>query len=98
MKVIGKDQKMRKSFLKFYHKLQESQWEKPSDILSTFGSADIVKCQQQNRLVFNVGGNKYRLVCGYHFGHSRILLFIKFVGSHTDYDKIDVCDIDMFGN
>lgn len=40
-----------------------------------------------NRLIFDIGGNKYRLVVHVAYGFGRVL--IKFVGTHKDYDKID---------
>lgn len=94
--VVAKDSEMRNAFLKFYQKLKESDWNIPSDILKTFNSADIIKCEPSNRIVFNVGGNKYRLICGYHFGKTHINLFVKFVGTHKQYDKVEVCNVEMF--
>jgi len=40
-----------------------------------------------NRVIFDIGGNKYRLVVHVSYGFSRVL--IKFVGTHAEYDKID---------
>ena len=94
--VVERDREMRNAFLKFYGKLKESEWNIPGDILKTFNSADIVKCEPSNRIVFNVGGNKYRLICGYHFGKTYINLFLKFVGTHKQYDSIDACTVEMF--
>jgi len=94
--VVERDREMRNAFLKFYGKLKETEWHIPGDILKTFNTADIVKCKPSNRVVFNVGGNKYRLICGYHFGKTFINLFVKFVGTHKQYDNVDVCNIEMF--
>lgn len=94
--VVEKDYEMRNAFLKFYEKLKNTEWNIPSDIFNTFNSADIIKCESSNRIVFNIGGNKYRLICGYHFGRTYINLFVKFVGTHTQYDKIDVCNVNIF--
>lgn len=93
---IGNDKEMLNAFIHFYEKLKYVDWNKPSDILMTFNHADIVNCEPLNRVVINVGGNKYRLVCGYYFGKKIVQLFVKFVGTHKEYDKIDVCSIDMF--
>ena len=87
---------MEKAFLKFYYKLKEVEWKTPNDILNSFNSADILKCATGNRIVFNVGGNKYRLVCGYFFGKSNIQLFVKFIGTHKEYDSIDPCKVNMY--
>lgn len=84
----GKNIEIRNTFIKFYLKLSKVNWEIPNDILKTFNSADIVKCESKNRIVFNVGGNKYRLVCGYFFGKNFVNLFVKFVGSHKEYNKL----------
>lgn len=95
--VVKDDKDMLRAFLKFYLKIKEVDWKIPSDVISTFNTTDLVKCEGLNRLVFNVGGNKYRLVCGYYFGTSFISLFVKFVGTHDEYDRIDICKINMFG-
>ena len=87
---------MKKAFYKFYEKLKEVDWQNPNDVLKTFNSADILKCKNGNRIVFNVGGNKYRLICGYHFGKSYTQLFVKFVGTHKEYDIIDACEVNIF--
>jgi len=93
---IENDKDMKKAFLKFYEKLKSVNWKVPNDILKTFNSADILKCKTGNRVVFNVGGNKYRLICGYHFGKSHIQLFVKFVGTHKEYNFIDACAVNMY--
>ncbi len=96
MSVVNSDKDMEKAFRKFYEKLKEVEWKLPHDILKTFNSADILNFQTMNRVVFNIGENKYRLICGYHFGYSYVQLFVKFVGSHEQYDLIDACKIEMF--
>ena len=87
---------MEQAFVKFYQKLKEVEWKKPNDVLKTFNSADIINCTNENRIVFNVGGNKYRLICGYYFGINTIQLFVKFVGTHKEYDSVDACKVNMF--
>jgi len=94
--VVEKDKEMLRAFIKFYEKLKEVKWRKPNDITSTFNTADIVNCKSSNRVVFNIGGNKYRLITGYYFGKKIVNLYVKFVGTHERYDKIDVCKINMF--
>lgn len=53
-----------------------------------FGSADFVA---DNRIVFNIGGNKYRLVVRVSYEFGRVL--VKFVGTHAEYDRIDVTTV-----
>lgn len=94
--VVEKDKEMLNAFMKFYAKLKSVTWQNPNDILNTFNTADIIKCNPSNRVVFNVGGNKYHLITGYYFGKSIVNLYVKFVGTHAKYDKIDVCKVNMF--
>ena len=96
IETVESDKEMLRAFVKFYSRLRTVEWKMPNDVLKTFNSADIVKCEKGNRIVFNVGGNKYRLICGYHFGQNYIQLFVKFVGTHIEYDQIDACKIAMF--
>lgn len=64
---------------------QRAVWSKPQDIKDVFGtSVDFVA---DNRAIFDIGGNKYRLVVHIAYRHKRIL--IKFVGTHAEYDAID---------
>jgi mRNA interferase HigB len=53
-----------------------------------FRSADILA---NDRVVFNIGGNKYRLIVAVHYRGSRV--FVRFIGTHTEYDKIDAASV-----
>lgn len=66
-------------------------WEKPSDAVNDFPDADPIK---NNRIVFNIAGNKYRLIV--QISYVRQWVFIKFIGSHNEYDKIDANTIDDY--
>lgn len=94
--VVKKDREMFIAFVKFYEKLKEVRWQNPNDVLKTFNSADIIKCESSNRIIFNVGGNKYRLITGYYFGETIVNLYVKFVGTHKQYDRVNACEINMF--
>ncbi|GIK72114.1 MAG: hypothetical protein BroJett021_11020 [Chloroflexota bacterium] len=63
---------------------RRAQWQSPADVKADYRSASIVG---NNRVVFNIKGNTYRLVviAAYHQGR----LFIRFVGTHAEYDSID---------
>ena len=67
--------------------IKRIEWNEPNDIISTFRSADILG-NSSERVVFNIGGNKYRMICRYHFGISRVHLFIKWIGTHAEYTKL----------
>ena len=59
-------------------------WRGPAEIREMFNSADFVG---DSRVIFDLGGNKYRLVTHVAYRHHRVL--IKFVGVHKDYDRIN---------
>jgi mRNA interferase HigB len=60
-------------------------WESPQDIKNLYRSASIVG---SNRVVFNIGGNKYRLVVEVQYRAK--IVWVKFIGTHASYDQIDV--------
>ena len=64
---------------------KKAQWQTPSDIKREYPSASIVF---GNRAIFNIGGNKYRLVVKmqYAFG----IVYVRFIGKHSEYERIDV--------
>ena len=68
----------------WFAEAEQTIWHSPEDIKKHYPSADILK---DNRVVFNIKGNHYRLVVKiqYHVG----IVYIRFVGTHPEYDKID---------
>ena len=73
---------------RWYEIASSSEWKNYAEMKNDFGSVDSVGNQHY---VFNIKGNKYRLVVVVKFtiGH----IFIRFVGTHAEYDKIDVSNI-----
>ena len=69
----------------WYDIVGKSTWAGPSDVKREFGLA--VDFVGDNRIIFDIGGNKYRLVVHVSYRFGRVL--IKFIGTHKDYDKID---------
>jgi mRNA interferase HigB len=67
---------------------EAAEWSRPTDIKEMFRSADILA---NERIVFNVGGNKYRLVAAIHYRGKRI--YIRFIGTHAEYDRINAATI-----
>lgn len=61
-----------------------SAWKTPQDVKKTYIHASVLK---DNRIVFNIKGNSYRVVVKFNF--ERQWAFIRFVGTHDEYDKID---------
>lgn len=66
-----------------------AQWQQPADIKAQFGHASILK---NRRVVFNIKGNDYRLVVAVAYRFQA--LYIKFVGTHQQYDAIDVLTVE----
>ena len=95
----GTNLKMKKAFERFKSICITAKWSKPQDIQSSFNNIDLITCINTGkpRVVFNVGANKYRLICGYLFLPHETILYVKFVGNHKAYDAIkDICLVDMF--
>ncbi len=75
--------------LKAWHaKAKLAEWKTSNDIKNDYRNASFVT---NNRIIFNIKGNTYRLVVAinYDFG----IIYIRFVGNHKDYDKIDTTTI-----
>ena len=70
------------------HIVRAADWTKPTDVKHMFRSADIVG---NNRAVFDIGGNKYRLVAAIHYRGKRI--YVRFIGTHKDYDRVDAATV-----
>ncbi len=72
----------------WFHEALVARWLGPQEIKSRYPSADILS---GNRVVFNIKGNSYRLIVKIHYNTG--IVFIRFVGTHADYDKIDATTI-----
>jgi mRNA interferase HigB len=72
----------------WYTIARRAQWRTPTDVRAAYGSASFVG---NNRIVFNIKGNDYRLIVLTEYSKGR--LFIRFVGTHADYDRIDASTI-----
>ena len=68
----------------WYKEATDTRWNEPNDIKQRYPSADIIP---GNRIVFNIKGNAYRLIVKIHYNTG--IVFIRFVGTHAAYDKID---------
>ena len=62
-------------------------WNNTEDIKEAFAAADILG-EGINRVIFNIGGNNYRIICKYAFGEKQVHLFILWIGTHAEYDKL----------
>lgn len=84
---ISKNARSKPSFEIWFSILKRANWKEPSDIIKTFNSADIIG-KSSERVIFNIGGNNYRVICKYHFGETKVHLFIKWIGTHAEYSKL----------
>ncbi len=78
-----------KSAIKAWHsEALIADWDNPNEIKEQYKSASIVG---NNKIVFNICGNKYRLIV--KINYIAKIVFIKFIGTHKEYDKIKVEDL-----
>ncbi len=68
----------------WYKEASKANWKSPIDIKGQYANASILK---SGRVVFNICGNSYRLIVDINYG--RQWIFIRFIGTHNDYDKVD---------
>lgn len=74
--------------LRWYRLTKESEWKQLKDIKEKFGHVDFVG---DDLYVFNIKGNSYRLIARIFFGAG--VVYIRFIGTHADYDKVDLSDL-----
>lgn len=72
----------------WFHETRSARWKSFTDIKARYRSADALP---GNRVVFNIKGNTYRLIVRIHYNTG--LVFIRFIGTHAEYDKIDATTI-----
>ena len=72
----------------WYETAMNSDWKTPNDVKQTYANASILK---NSRIVFNIKGNSYRLVV--KLNYEKQWIFIRFIGTHTEYDEIDADNI-----
>ncbi|MGN0730901.1 MAG: type II toxin-antitoxin system HigB family toxin [Treponema sp.] len=68
----------------WYAEAEKAIWKDPAEIKEKYRSASILK---DSRVVFNICGNKYRLIVKINYGFG--IVYIRFIGTHKQYDKID---------
>ena len=76
-----------RSFALWLTAVKYADWRTPADIQQTFGSADLLG-NGSSRVVFDIGGNHYRLIARYVFGERQAHLFVCWVSTHAEYDKL----------
>lgn len=77
----------RVAFNEWLLKVKYADWNVPADMQVTFPSTDLLG-NGSNRAVFDIGGNKYRMIAKYAFGEKQVHLFICWIGTHAAYSKL----------
>jgi mRNA interferase HigB len=72
----------------WFREASRADWKSPAEIKDVYRSASIVG---NDRVVFNIGGNKYRLVVRVNYAYG--IVYIRFVGTHRQYDRIVVTEV-----
>ena len=76
---------------KWYHDVISKEWKKPNDVVRDFNTARTIK---NNRAIFEINHNEYRLIA--EINYPKGWVFIKFIGTHAEYDKVDAETVNLF--
>lgn len=68
-----------------------ARWQSMTDVVATYAKASPINAE---RCVFNIHGNSYRLIVAINF--IKQIIFIKFIGTHSDYDNVDAATVSIF--
>lgn len=87
---IRKHTRAEQALLSWHAEAVKAAWQTPQDVRNDYASASFVG---KNRVVFNIKGNDFRLIVAvaYRVG----VVYIKFVGTHAEYDKVDVATVEL---
>ena len=72
----------------WFHEAEDADWANPAQVKAQYATASILK---NGRVVFNIAGNKYRLVVRINYAYR--VVYVRFAGTHADYDRIDAEEI-----
>ena len=81
----------RQSVLAWCDEVKKARWRQPADIKTQYAHASILK---NRRVVFNLKGNDYRLIVAVAYNNG--FVFVKFIGTHAEYDLIDANTVEQF--
>tara|TARA_R110002051_G_scaffold127873_1_gene201478 strand:- start:2331 stop:2666 length:336 start_codon:yes stop_codon:yes gene_type:complete len=84
----GKHADFEEQLKSWYRETEKSEWKNINDLKNEYPSASILK---DNRIVYNIKGNNYRLIVKFNFEYG--ICWIRFIGIHAEYDKIDANNI-----
>jgi mRNA interferase HigB len=72
----------------WYNEAKMADWATPHQVKSMHGNASVLG---DNRIVFNIAGNKYRLIVKFNYPYR--IGYVRFIGTHAEYDRVDVEEI-----
>ncbi len=72
----------------WYQEVGRADWATPQQVKEMYRNASVIG---DNRIVFNIAGNKYRLIV--KFNYSYRIGYVRFIGTHTEYDRIDAEEV-----
>ena len=85
LRIFWEKQRRAEQPLRSWHAIvAKADWSSPSDVKSAYRRASILG---DDRVVFDIGGNRYRLVVRFDYEHQ--IAFVRFVGTHAEYNRID---------
>lgn len=88
VEYYSKNAQSKTALEEWYHRVIKVDWDNLSELKATFSAADYVG---DNRVVFNVKGNDYRLIAIVIYASHKV--YIRFIGTHAEYEKIDAKNI-----
>ena len=84
---VAKNSTARASFEDWLSKVKLADRDKPDDIKRTFPATDFLG-NGSYRVIFDIAGNQYRMICKYSFGDVSMRLYVCWIGSHGKYDRL----------
>jgi mRNA interferase HigB len=84
---INSNAQSKSSFEDWLEKLKTAEWQIPGDITATYPSADLLG-KGTGRVIFDIAGNHYRMIGKYWFGSTKVHLYIKWIGTHAEYNQL----------
>lgn len=81
-----------RAFERWVDEIKSGIIKKPQDLVDLFGQENVdLLGQKSNRVCFDVGGNKHRIICSYYFNKSidTVTIFVKWIGTHAEYDALN---------
>ena len=84
LRTYWEKERRAEQLLKVWHAIAtKAEWSSPADVKAVYANSSIVG---NDRVVFNIGGNRYRLIV--RFDYANQIGFVRFVGTHAEYDTI----------